>query len=132
MGWHSRRVHIAQNRVIRSMYGLQRQDSVRNYYVNLKLLTFSQSYKLFCGVMIFKFHKFGYCGDIFTKINEVHVRPTRAANYDLFVITPKSQEVSNSVIYKSPVYYNSLPLHIKESQSLREFKGKLKFYILQD
>ena len=129
---YCKRIQVAQNRVIRTMYGLQRQDSVRMYYVNLKMLNFNQIYKLFSSLLIFKFHKIGYCKDIFTKVNEVHVRPTRAAAYDTFVITPKIKEVFNSVIYKSPVFYNSLPLHIKESQSTREFKGKLKFYLQQE
>ena len=125
------RVQIAQNRVFRSMMKLRKYDSVREIYVNLKILRFKQIFEFFSALLIFKFSNLSYSKAVFRRVNEVHGRITRAAEYDIFLITPRISQVLNSAIYKCPLYYNSLPNYIKQSNSINEFKGKLKFYILQ-
>ena len=73
-----------------------------------------------------------YCTDTFRKVNTVHNRITRTSVNNIYVITPKIGSVEYSVIYKCPLFFNSLPNYIKNSQSVREFKGKLKLYLHQD
>ena len=57
---------------------------------------------------------------------------TRASVYDIFIIVPKVSIVQHSVIYKCPHYFNQLPVYIKQSASLREFKGKIKLFLAQE
>ena len=82
-------VSVAQNRVLRSILGLRRYDSVRQAYVDLKLLRFSNIYKLFSGLLIYKFMSSHYCTDTFRKVNTVHNRITRTSVNNIYVITPK-------------------------------------------
>ena len=125
-------VRVAQNRVLRSFMGMRRCDSVREVYDDLKLLRFDQIYKLFSGILIFKLQISLYCNNVFIRVNEVHDRPTRASVHDIFIIVPKVSIVEHSVIYKCPLYFNQLPVYIKQSASLREFKSKIKLYLTQE
>ena len=126
------KVKIVQNRVLRSYLGLRKRDSVREVYDNLKLLKFEQIFKLSSGLLLFKFLNFQYCNNVFERVNQIHDRPTRSSRYDIYVIVPRISEVEHSVVFKCPQYYNSLPIYIKQSLSIREFKGKLKMHLQQE
>ena len=125
-------VSTAQNRVLRSFFGMRKQESVREVYSMLDLLRFTQIYKLYSGLLLFKFHNFKYCDQVFRHVNQVHNRPTRASAYDIYINVPRTSEVQHGVIYKCPHYYNSLSVYIKQSVSVREFKGKMKLYLRQE
>ena len=125
-------VSTAQNRVLRSFFGMRKQESVREVYSMLDLLRFTQIYKLYSGLLLFKFHNLKYCDQVFRHVNQVHNRPTRASAYDIYINVPRTSEVQHGVIYKCPHYYNSLPVYIKQSVSVREFKGKMKLYLRQE
>ena len=112
-------MRVAQNRVLRSYFGIRKCDSVREIYSNLELLKFEQIYKLFCGTLIFKFQMSQYCNNVFRKVNEVHNRHTRASMFDIFIVAPSISAVEHSTIVKCPQYFNQLPLCIKQSSSLR-------------
>ena len=73
-------VSTAQNRVLRSFFGMRKQESVREVYSMLDLLRFTQIYKLYSGLLLFKFHNLKYCDQVFRHVNQVHNRPTLKPN----------------------------------------------------
>ena len=107
-----------QQCVLRSFFGMRKQESVREVYSMLDLLRFTQKYKLYSGLLLFKFHNLKYCDQVFRHVNQVHNRPTRASAYDIYINVPRTSEVQHGVIYKCPHYYNYLPVYIKQSLSV--------------
>ena len=85
--------------------GLKKVDSVGDIYVNPMVMKFKQVFQYSSSPFIFKFQAFSYFKEVFKRFNEVHGRMTRAAAFDLFLITPKVSNVMNSFIYKCPLYY---------------------------
>ena len=67
-----------------------------------------------------------YC-DMFNYVE--HERNLRSSD-QLLAIVPKTNTkfAENNLRYRGPVYWNSLPLHLKQSTSFEQFKKGVKNY----
>ena len=123
MGWHHReRVLIAQKRVIRLIFNLQKTQSCRNFFKHL--LTFPCVYIIYlCKYVKKKLNKF-------ETNSHLHNYPTRHGSL------LKMQKHKTALYEKSPLlagikFFNSLPSKIKETASLYSFKKELRKYLVE-
>jgi hypothetical protein len=128
-------LHVSCNRVLRTLQGQNRFSNVRQLYLNFKILSIHQLFKLSIVKMIYKCLN---CNclmsttirDIFTaEVSQArHAYPTRLSNTNYLYCR------TNSAFFKSYIYnccsdWNQIPADIRNAPSLNIFTKLYKRYL---
>ena len=121
-GESNRKIFILQKRVIRVMAGVNSRTSCRQLFKELNILTLSSLYILEVTCFLKR-----YCQ--FLELNaNVHNHNTRT-KMDIHIKSHRTNLYKNSVINMGSIIYK-LPDHLKEIDSFKVFKRKLKLFLL--
>jgi hypothetical protein len=112
-----------QKRVIRVMAGVNSKTSCRHLFKELNILTLSSLYILEVTCFIKR-----YCQSLELNAN-VHDYNTRR-KMDIRTQSFRTNLYKNSAINMGTKIYNKLPDHMKEIDSYKVFKKKLKSFLL--
>ena len=67
----------------------------------------------------------------FLNISDVHQHHTRSrTNQNVFIPRTRTKYGKFSVRYAAAVFWNKIPIHIKNAASLQSFRNTLKDYLL--
>ena len=122
-GESNRKIFILQKRVIRVMAGVNSRTSCRQLFKELNILTLSSLYILEMTCFLKR-----YCQSL--ELNAtVHKHNTRR-KMDIHIKSHRTNLYENSVINMGSLIYNKLPNHLKEIDSFKDFKRKLKLFLL--
>ena len=72
------------------------------------------------------------CTSYFTHAKDTHQHATRGHEFNLYVINAKKSCRVNSLSFRGPKYWNSLPNNIRLSSSLNVFKTLLREYLISN
>lgn len=130
--WQSflRKVSIAQNKIFRCIFFMNRFESTRNLLNTQNFLSFTNIHKYFLLLSIYKYLT-QYCGT--QPFRVIHTPYDIRGNY-VNLICPqfRTSLFKNSVLCSGPHEWNSLPLEIKtllRSGNLSSFKKHVKTYL---
>jgi hypothetical protein len=78
-------------------------------------------------LMLKVFHKLGpsYLSQPFNRANLIHSHGTRGHDYNFVIPKPSTSFLKNSLKYNGAIVWNSIPIEIRNSTSLKIFKNKL-------
>ena len=120
---HIQPLEVAQRKCVRIINGVHRQSNANPLFANLEILKFNDLYKIQLGIYMYKnIHNF------------VDSSPNH--NYDMrhSLFYPVFQRLTltqrQSVAYQAPLNWNSIPLSIRNSQSLKAFKSCYKRHLV--
>jgi len=126
-------LHIACNRVLRTLQGQSRFCNVKQLYINFNILPVHQLYKYSVCKMIYKC--FNYSGvmsnairDIFKSLQSNHSYHTRLSNTG-YIFSSANRVYFKSYVYDLVLIWNQIPIHIRNSQSLNLFSKHYKSYL---
>ena len=123
-GETNRKIFILQKRAIRSMAGVNARTSCRQLFKKMNILTLSSLYILEVTCFIRK-----HCQSLELNSN-VHSYNTRRKT-DIHIKSCRTNVYRTSVINMGTKIYNKLPDYIKEIDSYKSFRIKLKSFLLQ-
>jgi hypothetical protein len=131
---HLQKVEKAMKSVARRLYNLTKFDSVSGVINNeLKWLMPEQRYLLKTVSFVHQTltdNKITHFEGLLMRNNELHSHNTRSANH-IHINTRPTNSISNRSVQVRPVsVYNNLPLDIKECETAKSFRKKLKTYLL--
>ena len=121
-GESNRKIFILQKRVIRVMAGVNSRTSCRQLFKELNILTLSSLYILEVTCFLKR-----YCQSLELNAN-VHIHNKRR-KMDIHIKSHRTNLYKNSVINMGSIIYK-LPDHLKEIDSFKVFKRKLKLFLL--
>lgn len=130
--WQSfvKKIRIAQNKIFRCMFYLNKFESTRNLIHTQHFLTFTNIRKYFVLLSIYKYLT-QYCGaHPFSLVSTSY--NIRGNNVDLISPQYRTTLFKHSVLYTDPQMWNLLPLQIKTLQysgNLSIFKKTMKTYL---
>lgn len=123
-------LQIAQNKVIKILFGYDRLTHTQTLYRDTKIHNIKQTYALNTCTLIKKILD----GHIHTKISLTkktynhNLRNTDKLELHL----PRTEYGKRSILYNGANMYNNLPNDIKENHTMSMFKSKLKQYISEN
>ena len=119
---HLQPLIVQHKRVIRTICYKGRREHSTPLFYRLKLLKFADIYKYH---MLIYMHK-AMREDIFSPVHDFNTR-------NRYLAVPEFQRLTTcqrAVSYAGPKIWNSIPLYLKEIESISTFKRKLKFHLL--
>ena len=124
-----------QNKAVKIVGNGTWNDRATPYYAKLKTLKLQDLVKLETAAFVYNY-KSGQLPptfqNYFTALNIIYVKPTRAtSSHNFFVPFFKTMKLQRSIKYLGPKIWNSLDLEIKNSKSLKTFKSRLKYLLLE-
>ena len=122
-GESNKKIFLLQKRVIRVMAGVNSRTSCRQLFKESNILTLSSLYILEVTCFLKR-----YCQSLELYVN-VHNHNTRR-KMDIHIKSHRTNLYKNSVINMGSIIYNKLPDHLKEIDSFKVFKKKLKVFLL--
>lgn len=126
----SKKIRIAQNKIFRCIFYLNKFESTRNLIHTQHFLTFTNIRKYFVLLSIYKYLT-QYCGaHPFSLVSTSY--NIRGNNVDLISLQYRTTLFKHSVLYTGPQMWNLLPLQIKTLQysgNLSIFKKTMKTYL---
>jgi len=122
-GESNKKNFLLQKRVIRVMAGVNSRTSCRQLFKELNILTLPSLYILEVTCFLIR-----YCQSLELNVN-VHNHNTRR-KMDMHIKSHRTNLYKNRVINMGSIIYNKLPDHLKEIDSFKVFKKKLKLFLL--
>ena len=122
-GESNRKIFILQKRVIRVMAGVNSRTSCRQLFKELNILTLSSLYILEMTCFLKR-----YCQSL--ELNATFHKHNTRRKMDIHIKSHRTNLYKNSVINMGSIIYNKLPNHLKEIDSFKDFKRKLKLFLL--
>ena len=125
---HLQQLRVIQNMALRVLSGDNRRTSVRSQYVQLNIIPVSGLGKFYHGLFMFKYFSnlVPKCFlNLFISGDDVHNYPTRHAR-DIRTPQVTSTRSLFSIRHVGPVVWNNLPVSLKSSANLCEFRRDLK------
>ena len=124
-----------QNKAVKIVGNGTWNDRANPYYAKLKILKLQDLVKPETAAFVYNY-KSGQLPptfqNYFTALNNIHVKPTRAtSSHNFFVSFFKTLKLQRSIKYLGPKIWNSLDHEIKNSKSLKTFKSRLKYSLLE-
>lgn len=130
--WQSfiKKISIAQNKVFRCMFYMNRFQSTRNIINTQNFLNFTNIHRYFLMLNVYK-NLTQYCGDQLFRVVCTSYN-IRGNNLNLICPQFRTSLFKHSILCSGPQSWNLLPLQIKtllQSGSLPNFKRSLKTYL---
>ena len=113
---------IQHKRVIRTITNASSQDHTSPLFSRLRLLKFPDIYRYYVSIYMYKNHK----SNVFRVHHNVN---TRSRDLPLSSFNRLSS-TQRSITFTGPKIWNSLPVSIRDSESLNKFKRELKSYFI--
>lgn len=121
-----------QNRAMRFIIGCSRYTPINDMLHELQWLNVTQKTNFNTMMLVFKM-KMGclpdYLSSNLTTVAQTHGHETRGRNNFRIPNYTKAM-TQNSLFYKGLKLYNSLPLEIKQSNTINEFKKKCRSHMM--
>ena len=114
---------VLQKKVIRIVHNKPFFHHTNDLFLNSFLLKLDDINKLNLAIYMYKLEKF-------SSFTRSHDYPTRSRD----LLNPSFQRLSvaqQSVNFRGPLYWNSIPATIKDFPSFHLFKGKMKNHLIQ-
>ena len=115
------RIFKLQKKAIRAIHSLPYGHHTSEFFKQMKVLKVHDLYKL-------RALSFAFCNDMNT-LSDVHDHHTRNRN-NLVLPLYRRARTQSTLFYRSRMLWNSLPIDLKNTQSLGSFKNKVKIYYL--
>ena len=128
------RLQVVQNSLARTIYpSAKRSDHVSPLLHKLHWLPVSSRIEFKIATLIFKVLKFQQPAYMFDMIAPyIPPRSLRSSNKNLLIVPDIRSEMGRrSFSFAAPTIWNSLPQHIRSSDSLSVFRGLLKTFLYQ-
>ena len=128
------RLHVVQNSLARTIYpSAKRSDHISPVLHKLHWLPVSSRIEFKIATLTFKVLKFQQPAYIYDWIAPyIPPRSLRSSNKNLLIVPDIRSEMGHrSFSFASPSIWNSLPQHIRSSDSLSAFRGLLKTFLYQ-
>ena len=128
------RLQVIQNSLARTMYpSAKRSDHISPVLHKLHWLQVSSRIEFKIAILTFKVLKFQQPAYIYDLIAPyIPSRSLRSSNKNLLIVPDIRSEMGRrSFSFASPSIWNSLPQHIRSSDSLPAFRGLLKTFLYQ-
>ena len=127
-------IQCLQNRAARAVTGIFDYNySVSKIINDLSWMNIKQRFSYFLGILVYKcLNNLApeYLSSLLTYVSDTQPYPTRTAiNKYLALPKPKLSLMKQSFQYSGPSLWNTLPLHISQSDSIISFKHSLKQFI---
>ena len=116
-----------QKRAIRLIFNLEKSNSTTNYMEDISLMPLKQRNEFRIATMFKTLNNLTpqYVKNMFKYIQDVHNRATRSSSKnDLYVLSANICAFKNSFAVWGAQIWNNLPIQIRKSKSLSEFKMK--------
>lgn len=129
---HLKKLQVAQNKAARLVLGCSSRTSVAEMHERLAWLVVK--HRLFVNMLVY-FHriiniripKFLYDNIIYC--SDMHSHYTRGVNSrQISLPLPKSDSMKKTVFYRSIVFWNNLPVGVREIKGKTGFKKRLRLY----
>lgn len=127
------KIRVLQNSAIRIMMGVKRRDHHnQEIYEMSGIMSLNSLIKTQLSIIIFNHrreHKLLQSSILSN--NQIHSHLTRTANDIALPIVKSTKYGINGIMYQAISTFNHLPIHIKSSSSLRNFKRNVKLFFRQ-
>ena len=127
------RIVVQQKKAVRAVNCLDYNEHTADYFKSMKLFNVMSLYQFRCSLYLFKIlsdHSYNpYFFNYINNISHDHHHLTRNSSQLTLPLLRKSKSQS-SFVYSTIKYYNIIPIDIKNSSTIDEFKRRLKEYIL--
>ena len=116
-----------QKRALRLVYNVPPRAHTDELFKNAKWLSYHDRLKYRTAIQMYKImHDMapGYLKDLFRKVSDVSAKQSRSTEADKLYLKPTYYLVSykNTLAYNGVTVWNNLPLGVRTSTSLKEFK----------
>ena len=130
---HTDKITKLQKRAARMILNCNIHTPSKEIFQRMKWLPFNERVKYFKCVYVFKCVNnlsSDYYNDVFKEVSSMHDFNTRqCANHHLILNKCRTEYFMSAICYDGAKQWNFLPLDIKQSASLQNFKLKLKNYL---
>lgn len=131
---HLKKLQVAQNKAARLVLGCSSRTSVAEMHERLAWLMVK--HRLSVNMLVYlhriiniRTPKFFYDNIIY--YSDMHLHYTRGANSrQISLPLPKSDSMKRTVFYRSIVFWNNLPVGVREIKGKTGFKKRLRLYLL--
>ena len=127
---NTNKITVLQKKSIRAINNLPYNDHTNDYFLDMNLLKLNDLFKYKVALLMFKTLKFSENHDLLealTKFSDIHNHFTR--NLNTFRVPKYNKKQSKFCIENQGVnIWNSLPIDLKNINSLHKFKKQLKSY----
>ena len=129
---HLKKIKILQKRAIRIITKSQYTSHTDPLFLKLKLLKLSDIYKHQLGIFMYKSVNDQLPDNLTSmlKLTEnIHNHNLRNFN-GFYIQNIRTNNRKFTINYSGPVFWNTLPQHIRKLRTIKQFKGKLKELLL--
>jgi len=122
-----------QKRIMRIICNVPYGAHTSNLFISLGILPFATMNKFHVGVFMHRLHTNTLPGNFsrwFRKNLDIHSHHTRSLN-KYHQISSHTTIRQHSIRIYGPILWNTLPADLTNTQSLYQFKNKLKIYLLK-
>ena len=128
--YQNKKLQVQQNKIINNIYA---SNNLSTYKRN-GLLRFMDSSNYFGAIKLYKEINNSvvpYFSDKISGLQSNHNYPTRfSENHNIVPPRFRKSKCQSSFIYQSISFWNTLPVEIKLSNNVKQFKRKLKSFIV--
>lgn len=117
------RVFIMQKRAIRSILGFKCNESCREHFKNLKIMTLPSLYLY--SILLWTFSN----ADVLSLNSDIHSYNTKSKN-NFHLVACRTTLGQRDPAYAGPLYFNLLPHTIRSKLSQVSFKNSLKHFFI--
>lgn len=114
-------IFVLQKRALRSLYHIGHRESCRPFFISGKILTLVSIFILETVILMFKNRE---------KFMDPDPYYATRRSMDIPLPIPTSTLTKRSIIYESKKIFNHLPVTIKQEQSLKLFRKKVKMLLV--
>jgi len=130
-------LYVLQNKYLKSCLMLPRRTKNSSIYGFANTLSIYNLYKHHSAILIYKF--IHYPNQIpttlqmfFSSLTPTHNYSTRSStDTNIFVSMCSTNTRKKFIKIEGPIFWNSIPLHIKSASSIQSFKRLLKTHLLE-
>ena len=121
---HLYTLNLNQNIFLRIFYNLKKFEHISIYYNLLNILKIKQLFTLYSLTFLYKLLKLNFCPILNTYLSQFqnHRFKSLRKNPDFYLMKPRTNFYINSTIPVAMRLWNTLPINVKESSNLSNFK----------
>jgi hypothetical protein len=131
---HLNKLVIMQTKIIRAISNVTYNEHTQPLFQSLKLLKLQEIYTMEIAKFMYKYTTRDIVeplSNIYTVTNRVHYHDTRQTEHIRPTIS-RLNSSTQSILYKGPMIWNSIPSEIKEINNIQSFSYKLRISLLNN